>query len=274
MSPVSSTTVVPVSSPIRCRTVWVLPTPGRAVEQQPALEVLAGLAQPVAVAGDADDLAADVGEGVVRQDQRLAGHRLPARGSAAPTRARRTSSGRTTPPGRGRRCGARLSCAQLAPRPAARPRVGRRRSRPDTLRRSSSASEPRNSSGDLGVAVLGEHHDGAVALAGLVRPGRPGTVTRATLPGRGPLKPSGSLAGDQLGDAERAAVAVAGHADDLVVALGQPGVERGLDVDVLVGRPLLLGDRQVLGRAPRGSRAMIAAERRAARPRAPAAPSG
>jgi hypothetical protein len=94
------------------------------------------------------------------------------------------------------------------------------------------------------LALGHQEHRRAEALAGLpVRPGRqrhPGDVA-------GARHVEGLLGGgQQVGQAERSTVPVAGHADQMVgpAGLGQPRVQGRLHVDVLVAGPVRLGDRQ------------------------------
>ncbi|OMQ14196.1 hypothetical protein A7K94_0218290, partial [Modestobacter sp. VKM Ac-2676] len=79
--------------------------------------------------------------------------------------------------------------------------------------------------------------------------GPAGRLTVAAVPGRGPC---GAEVGghQQLGQAE-VVVPEAEHADHLAAAplLRQPGVQPGLDVDVLVPGPGLLGDLAAVARA-------------------------
>ena len=215
---------------------------GWPVEQQAALEVLARLAQPVAVAGDADHLAPYVGERGLRQHQRLAGDLLPV---VEPQRRPALAEHRVAEQDH-------LSSVDVVleaelPQPRRHPAAGLgvvghdlRRDLAVVVVGVGAPVEQR----DAVAAVGGEDDRGAEALAGLPVRTR-GQRHPCDVAGPGAAPAVAVVTGDQLGHAERAAVAVAGEADDALHATLEPRVERHLDVDVLVRRPVLLGDRQL-----------------------------
>ena len=235
----------------------VFPTPGRAVQQQPALEVLAGRTQRLAVPGHADDLAAYVVERRRREDQLVL-----AQGLAA------------------------VEPQERALPPEHRPAEGDDLAAVDVVLH----GEVGEAGGDLGPGTFprGDHLDRGLLTAvlgvGSAEEEGAATVGIAHQEHRDPqallglaLRPRGerraqhvarprSVLGllrqlpEQVGQPHRAPVPVAGHADQPVLAAGlpQPGVQRRLHVDVLVRRPLLLGDRQ-----PVGGQAEVLGEHRA-----------
>ena len=72
-APLSSTTVWSESRPIRYRVVSVLPVPGGPCRSRPALEVLPGDPEPLAVRGDPEYVLLDRSERRLRKDHVLAG---------------------------------------------------------------------------------------------------------------------------------------------------------------------------------------------------------
>ncbi|GAA1968400.1 hypothetical protein GCM10009798_31130 [Nocardioides panacihumi] len=218
----------------------------RPVEQQTALEMLAGRPQPLAVAGDADDLAAQVGERGLGQDEvrvrqvralvepeqrvSLAEHAAPEGHHLAPVDVELDRE-LTQPVGRLASC----------------PLPGRDDLESDALLaalRVGTAHEQHES-----LLALGDQDDGrSQTLAGRA-PGSARQADPGDVPGPNAVKVE-RVGVEQVGESERPAVSVGGQADELVAAgrFREPAVERRLHVDMLVRRPRLLDDRQLVCR--------------------------
>ena len=212
----------------------------RAVEEDAALEVLARGPQPRAVAGHPDDLAAQVVDTVAAGRISSSGRHGGAFAEAEQrSPARRTCFARTTPPGRGRHC------ARVRAPEGGRPNSSANGARLAMISRVTSdeplsGSGPRKSTAMRSLAVLEQDDASTQALTSLAAwtAGQtdPGDVARP----RAMHRVHGVVT-EQMGDPERAVMAVPGHPQDprAVVVLVEYAVQGTLHVHVLVRRPLL-----------------------------------